>query len=84
MEMLNVLEEMLPYEQPVNRRSRAILTLAALIGGITMARAVENAELSNLILTTVFNELGTLLSMKNQNQLSREPAHRRSHRKNPA
>jgi TetR/AcrR family transcriptional regulator, transcriptional repressor for nem operon len=83
MEMLNVLEELLPDEEPVNRRSRAILTLAALVGAITMARAVENAKLSNLILTTVLNELEILLSTKNQNQLSREPSRRRSHRRNP-
>jgi TetR/AcrR family transcriptional repressor of nem operon len=82
MEMLNVLEEMLPDEQPVNRRSRAILTLAALVGAITMGRAIENAELSNLILTTVLNELGTLLSAKNRSQLN-QPSRHRSHRRNP-
>ncbi len=83
MEMLNVLEELVPDEEPVNRRNRSILTLAALVGATIMARAVENAELSNLILTTVLKELGTLLPTKNQSQLSREPSHRRSDRKNP-
>jgi TetR/AcrR family transcriptional regulator, transcriptional repressor for nem operon len=79
LEMLNVLEELVLAEEPANRRSRAILTLAALVGAITMARAVENAELSNLILTTVLNELGTLLSTKNRRQLNREPSRHRSH-----
>jgi TetR/AcrR family transcriptional repressor of nem operon len=83
MEMLNVLEELLPDEDPVNRGSRAILTLAALVGAITMARAVENAELSSLILTTVLNELGILLSTKNRSQPSRELSRGRSHRRNP-
>jgi TetR/AcrR family transcriptional repressor of nem operon len=83
MEMLNMLEELLPYEEPANRRSHAILTLGALVGAITMARAVEDAELSNLILTTVLNELGILLATKNQSHLSREPSRRRSHRRNP-
>jgi TetR/AcrR family transcriptional repressor of nem operon len=82
LEMLNVLEELVLAEEPANRRSRAILTLAALVGAITMARAVENAELSNLILTTVLNELGTLLSTKNRSQLNREPSRHRSHRRN--
>jgi TetR/AcrR family transcriptional repressor of nem operon len=81
--MLNVLEELLPDEDPVNRGSRAILTLAALVGAITMARAVENAELSSLILTTVLNELGILLSTKNRSQPSRELSRGRSHRRNP-
>lgn len=83
MEMLNVLEEFLPLEKPVNRRSHSILTLAALVGAITMARAVENGKLSNLILTTVLNELGILLSTKNRSKPSREPSRHRSHRRNP-
>jgi TetR/AcrR family transcriptional regulator, transcriptional repressor for nem operon len=81
-EMLSALEEFLPPEDPVNRRSRAILTLAALVGAITMGRAIENAELSNLILTTVLNELGTLLSAKNRSQLN-QPSRHRPHRRNP-
>ncbi len=76
MEVLNVLAELLPDEESVDRRSRAILTLAALVGAITMARAVENAELSNLILTAVLNELGILLATKKRSRLSREPSRR--------
>jgi TetR/AcrR family transcriptional repressor of nem operon len=83
MEMLNVLEELVPDEEPVKRRSRSILTLAALVGATIMSRAVENAELSNLILTAVLTELGILLSTKVRSQLSREPSRHRSRRRNP-
>ena len=66
MEMLNVLEDLSPGEDPAKRRDRAILTLVSLVGAIIMARAVENSEFSNLILTTVSNELADLSSTKNR------------------
>ena len=60
MEMLNVLEDLSPDEDPAKRRDRAVLTLVSLIGAIIMARAVENSDFSTLILSTVSKELAVL------------------------
>lgn len=79
--MLNVLEELSSDKDPVKRRGRAILTLVGLVGAIIMARAIDDiddSEFSNLILTTVRDQLADLSSTKNRvRRPSRRPSHDR-------
>jgi hypothetical protein len=47
----------LPEKDSVSRRSQAILILSAAIGGINLARVVNDEELSQEILATVRQQL---------------------------
>jgi TetR/AcrR family transcriptional repressor of nem operon len=82
MEMLNVLEDLSPDRDAAKRRDRAMLALVNLVGAIIMARAVEDSEFSNLILTTVRNQLvADLPSTKNRvKRLSGAPSRTVSNR----
>ena len=59
-EMLNALRELLPLGEPTASERRAIFLLASMVGGITLARAAGDAELSSHILSAVSNELTEL------------------------
>lgn len=75
MEMLDVLEELSSDRDLAKRRDRAILMLVKLVGAIIMARAVDNSDFSDLILSTVSKELADLPSTKNRGKrLSRAPS----------
>lgn len=56
-EMLNALREFLPPGEPTASERRAIFLLASMVGGIILARAAGDAELSSQILSAVSNEL---------------------------
>lgn len=48
---VDLLTDLIPEPQPEARRDEALLTLAALVGALSMARAVNDRDLSNEILT---------------------------------
>jgi TetR/AcrR family transcriptional regulator, transcriptional repressor for nem operon len=50
---LRVIEGLLDEPDPAARRRRAVLTLSALVGAVTMARAVSDPELSGELLALV-------------------------------
>lgn len=59
-EMLNALRELLPRGEPSASERRAIFLLASMVGGIILARAAGDGELSSQILSAVSNELTEL------------------------
>ena len=73
-EMLNALRELLPAGEPTARARRAIFLLASMVGGITLARAAGDGELSSQILSAVSKELTELHPSSENDSGSREKA----------
>jgi TetR/AcrR family transcriptional regulator, transcriptional repressor for nem operon len=76
-EMLKVLRELLPPGEPTASERRAIFLLAGMVGGIILARAAGDGELSSQILSAVSNEL-TELRPTCENASGPRPSYRRS------
>ena len=54
---LDILAEAIPGRSKAARRRKAVATMAALVGAITLARAVGDLSLSDEILDAVHREL---------------------------
>jgi TetR/AcrR family transcriptional repressor of nem operon len=55
--MLDILAQSLPGKSKTARRRKALTTMAALVGALTLARAVEGTPLSDEMLDAVRREL---------------------------
>ena len=54
---LDILAEAIPGRSKAARRRKAVATMAALVGAVTLARAVGNQRFSDEILEAVHREL---------------------------
>jgi TetR/AcrR family transcriptional repressor of nem operon len=59
---LDALLSLMPGRSPAARRRKALTTLAGLVGALELARAVDDAELSNEILESTATELARYAS----------------------